>query len=259
MNLGTNAAHAMREKGGTLSFSIDRVHPDEVFRRRHPQLKAGHTLCLRVSDTGSGMDTAVREHIFEPFFTTKGVGEGSGLGLAVVHGIVEGHAGAIIVDSAPGQGTTFQLYFTEYTDSLTDRTPFSGARSPSDETPRGAGQRVLVVDDETMITELSEQMLRHLGYEAEIYNDPQLALQAFIARPERFDLLMSDLSMPGLSGVDLAHAALALRPALPVIIATGFMRSHEVEQARRMGVRHFLPKPFTFDALGGMLRLALST
>jgi signal transduction histidine kinase len=258
MNLGTNAAHAMREKGGTLGFSIARVRLDEAFRRRHPQLNADHTLCLRVSDTGSGMDAAVREHIFEPFFTTKDVGEGSGLGLAVVHGIVEGHAGAIIVDSVPGQGTTFELYFTEHADSLPGGAPSAGAGSPCDEPLRGTGQRVLVVDDETMITELSQQMLRHLGYEAEIYNDPRMALQAFSASPERFDLLMSDLSMPVLSGMELAQAVLALRPTLPVIIATGFMRSHEIEHARRTGVRYFLPKPFTFDGLGNLLRLALA-
>jgi PAS domain S-box-containing protein len=251
MNLGTNAAQAMQPRGGLLTVALDPATPTDALRVEHPKLPAGRFACLTVRDTGSGMDAETRERIFEPFFTTKPVGQGTGLGLAVVHGIVEDHQGAIIVDSKPGGGTTFQIWL-----------PTVGQEAPSDLTapsqfPRGQGQRVYFVDDEPSVAEVGARILNSLGYQAVPFVSPTAALAEFCREPDAVAAVISDLTMPELSGAEFIRALRTTRPELPVLVITGYMRSGEVERVRALGIRHFMPKPFSLQSLAEALRQAL--
>jgi len=251
-NLGANAGHAMRGRGGRLTVSLRRVVMDGMIRELHPQLRPEHELCLTVRDTGCGMDPALLERIFEPFFTTKAVGEGTGLGLAVVHGIVQDHGGVILVDSLPGEGTEFTLYLPAH----------HGAeeRVPGDPGPlaRGVGQRVLLVDDETALVRLGSAMLKTLGYEPVTFSDPARALEAFEAAPDSFEAVISDYTMPGLDGLQLAARVRELREHLPIIVASGFAGPVEIAAVEKLGASSFMPKPFGLDAMAQRLKQLLA-
>ena len=243
MNLGANAGYAMREAGGVLAVSVRAVEVESAMIAQHPQLVNGRTVCLSVRDTGCGMDAATRERLFEPFFTTKGPGEGTGLGLAVVHGIMVNHEGVIAVDSRPGTGTVFHLYFPVI--ETAESVPAAVPRP----LPRGSGQRILFVDDEPAVVQLGGRMLLKLGYRPLVFTSSTEALAAFRENPAEIDLVLTDLTMPGITGVELARQVHALRPGLPLVIASGHLQTDDANQARALGVRHFVEKPFSLGAL----------
>jgi CheY-like chemotaxis protein len=197
------------------------------------------------------MDRATIARIFDPFFTTKAQGEGTGLGLSVVHGIMKGHGGAVTVYSELGRGTTFHLYFPAAEGAA--ETTQEAARP----VPRGQGERVLYVDDEEPLVYLTTQVLGRLGYEVIGFVEAEAALSAFVAEPDRFDAVITDLSMPRLSGRDLAARFLQIRPEIPIILATGYIRPGDTEGARRLGIRDLILKPNTVEELGHTLHRIL--
>ena len=242
MNLSTNAAHAMRKKGGVLFITLKDVDIGSAAISELPDLAPGPYLRLSVADTGHGMDEAVRQRIFEPYFTTKGQSEGTGLGLALVYGIITSLSGGIAVFSEPGQGATFNVYFPR---TKTLQPPTVGASEPL---PTGHGL-VLVVDDEQSIVRMLKQMLGSLGYDVvERYNSSD-ALQAFGARPDSFDLVITDLTMPHMTGIDLAKEILKIRPDTPIILCTGFSETIDENRAKLLGIKEFLMKPIALRDL----------
>jgi PAS domain S-box-containing protein len=251
VNLGANAAYAMRAAGGVLAVSLRAVEIESAMVTQYPQLRTGRTVCLAVRDTGCGMDAATRERIFEPFFTTKAPGEGTGLGLAVVHGIVVNHEGVITVDSRPDAGTVFNLYFpvveSAESESIAEPAPL----------PRGQGECILFVDDEPAVVQIGGRMLTKLGYRPLAFTNSLQALAAFRENPQEIDLVLTDLTMPDLSGVELARQVFALRPGLPLVITSGHMQADDADQARALGVRYFVEKPFMLNTLAETFHRAL--
>ncbi len=248
MNLCTNAYHAMQEKGGTLTVSLAETAAENIA----PPLPAGDYLQLTVSDTGCGMDTATLERIFEPYFTTKEVGKGTGLGLAVTHGIVEGHGGHIRVVSAAGFGTTFSIYLPLHTQLQAEPVEVLEKKEI-----RGGNERILVVDDEKELAQLLEVFLSHYGYRVTSFSDSAAASAWFDANPGSVDLVITDMAMPRLTGKDLAQKILAKRPELPIILCTGFSEQINAENARQLGIRAFFLKPFQELELAGLVREVL--
>jgi signal transduction histidine kinase/DNA-binding response OmpR family regulator len=248
MNLCTNAAQAMSEKGGTLEVKQSAVDVDTDIATMNPQLRTGRYICLSVTDTGHGMDAVTLERIFEPFFTTKPPGQGTGLGLSVVHGIMQNHDGAITVYSEPGAGTTFNLYFPAVESEATS-TPAALKSLPT-----GNGQHVLFVDDEAAVVQLGSSILIRAGYVVTGTTNPREALGLFMAAPEKFDLVITDLTMPRMTGTALSAELLRVRPDLPVILITGFASGMDDSKARELGIRALLHKPFSMHELAGVLR-----
>ena len=253
VNLCTNALHAMRKGGGALQVSLSTVMlPDEQDNGSKPTLPAGRYLCLRVADTGHGMDAATLQRIYEPFFTTKDVGDGTGLGLAVVHGIVESHRGAIAVSSQAGQGTTFRLYFPVHEAAATPSQPAAKTPAP------GADQHVLFVDDESPIIEVAKVMLPRLGYRVTTCSRPREALAVLQQQAGDIDLLMTDFSMPDLNGIDLIREAIRIKPSLPAVLLTGYGRPIESKAAVGLNISEVVHKPFTMEILAGAIHGALA-
>jgi signal transduction histidine kinase/FixJ family two-component response regulator len=251
MNLGTNAWHAMREQPGTLKVEMGMIEADVDFAGAHPGLHPGRYVRLAVSDTGHGMDAATLERIFDPFFTTKAVGEGTGLGLAVVLGIMQSHDGAVTVYSEPGQGTTFHLYFPVFE---TEAAPAeNGARA----IPRGQGEHILFVDDETALANVGKKMLERLGYTVTSKTSALEAIAAVRNQPDAFRLVVTDLTMPGMDGIKLGTQLLAVQPRLSVILTTGYNGVMTEESVRKLGFRGLLVKPTTARALGEAVARAL--
>jgi PAS domain S-box-containing protein len=251
MNLCTNAAHAMAERTGRLTIELASVNVDAALTEVQRDLRVGRYVRLSVTDSGSGMDEATVSRIFEPFFTTKAPGEGTGLGLAVVHGIVRDHDGAIAVRSQPGLGTTFEIHFPESAERVT--TP-AGAVA---EVLRGRGERVLFVDDEPALCRSAHSMLERLGYRVTATSDPEDALGRFRDGPQQVDLVITDLTMPRMTGIDLARELLAVRPDLPIVMVSGFSGKWTPDKAREIGIRASLNKPLTLSSLAGALRAVL--
>jgi signal transduction histidine kinase/ActR/RegA family two-component response regulator len=215
MNLCTNAAHAMTGHG-IIDVALEPVALDTEQVLSHGALAAGRYVRLSVRDSGHGMDAATLDRIFEPFFTTKEAGVGTGLGLAMVHGIVADHGGAIDVHSRPGAGSSFEVYFRQAKDP-----PADDDRTDAP-LPIGRGETILIVDDEKPLVQLGEEMVAALGYEPIGFDDSTRALAAFRADPQRFDLVLADEIMPGMTGTQLAAALHAIRPDLPILLMTGF-------------------------------------
>jgi PAS domain S-box-containing protein len=251
MNLGTNAAHAMRDQGGVLRVSVERVVVDGSLRARHPQLNEGLAIRLTVADSGIGIPPQNLERIFEPFFTTKPVGEGTGLGLAVVHGIVQSHDAAVTVESTVGKGTAFAIYFPP----VEGRT--GASVSPHEPVPRGGGQSVMLVDDEPGVVSLGTRMLEKLGYRAQAFTQASAALKAIQERYADIDVLITDLAMPEMSGLELARQFLTLKPGAIVIVSTGMMRALDRDNADLIGIRYAINKPFTFSDFASTLAKAV--
>ena len=252
LNLCTNAAQAMAPTGGTITVTLSDFDLDPSTSGSRPCLQPGPYVRLDVSDTGTGMEPAVLEHIFEPFYTTKQAGEGTGLGLAVVHGIVQAHEGTVGVASTPGKGTTFSLYFP-----ATNAKEKSFAPSPSTDRPDGRGQSVLVVDDEPSVARTCAQLLERLNYHATPVTDPSQARDLFERNPQAFDAVIVDYLMPRLTGLDLARTLWSKRPNLPVILVAGFGAQMDATRARAEGFEDFLTKPFTAATLSAVLAKAL--
>ena len=249
-NLCANAEHAMRHSGGRLDIELDAITLLPHAVSPHPDLTPGAYVRLRVRDTGHGMESQVCERIFEPFFTTKAVGEGTGLGLAVVHGIITDHGGVIMADSTLGQGTTFTVYLPCYDGEITSSSPAAAAA------PHGH-ERILLVDDEVHLVQLGQAMLSRLGYDVTSYTSSLEALGAFRAAPQQFDLVITDQTIPDLTGDALVQELRRLRPDIPIILCTGFSHTMDEEKARRLGLDALCLKPFRLHDLGVQIRRVL--
>jgi len=244
MNLCANAWQAIKEGSGVV-----RIELDEISAGKENGIKPGPCLEIKVSDTGCGMSPRTMERIFEPYFTTRERGEGTGLGLSVVLGIVKRQGGAISVESEPGRGTVFRVLFP-----LIDSSP----ETPSiyQEPLRGKG-RILLVDDEPAITEIGQASLEYLGYEVVSISSGMDAVEAFRAEPQSFDLVITDLTMPGLCGRDLAREVQRVRPDMPVILCTGFSEQITREKAKELGIREVLSKPVAVCELAQAVHRAM--
>jgi PAS domain S-box-containing protein len=247
MNLGINASQAIGSGTGVITAELDEVHIDATLAQHSPDLHEGSYVRLRFGDNGVGMSSDVLERIFEPFFTTKPQGSGTGLGLAVVRGIIKSHDGAVTVYSKPGKGTQFNLYFPAVEGVATE------APRPAPAPIEGKGQRILYLDDEASLVVLARRLLERLGYRVTGYSDAAEALAAFEKAPDQFDLVLSDLSMPGLNGIEVARRVLEIRPEIPVLLASGYVRNEDVELARNVGVREVIWKPTTINEMGELL------
>lgn len=250
VNLGANADHAMRQSGGRLTVRVDPVEVDAAFATAHPPLAPGRHVCLRVDDTGSGMPAKVMGRIFEPFFTTKPAGAGTGMGLAIVHGIITSHEGAVTVESSQGAGTRFAIYLPAVDPSVTQ------VAAPVLPMPQGKG-RVLLVDDEETVALAMQFLLESLGYDVGVHTRSPDALEAFRSDPDRFDLVITDQTMPQMTGEDLIRALRRLRPELPVILCTGFSYVMDAKKAQALGQVTFLMKPVDAYELGVLLQQLL--
>jgi PAS domain S-box-containing protein len=252
MNLCTNADHAMRETGGILEVTLDRVEIDEEKASAHQDLQPGPYVMLQVKDTGKGMDPETMGRVFDPYFTTKGLGEGTGLGLAVVQGIVKDHQGIITVESEKGEGTVFRVYFP-----LSEREQDDLQGKESQKPLPTGNERILFVDDEKVLSELGAEVLEGLGYEVTSTNYPVEALKLFEARPNDFDLVITDMSMPNMTGEQLSRELMRIRPDIPIILCTGFSHIISEEKARKIGIRAFAMKPLIRKELAETVRRVL--
>jgi CheY-like chemotaxis protein len=240
----------MREKGGVLEVKLEDVELDADFTASHPAMKPGAYLNLTVSDTGHGMPPDVLDQIFDPFFTTKETGEGTGMGLSVIHGIIGSYGGAITADSQPGQGSTFKVYLP-----IIERRkePHAEAEEPI---PTGS-ERILFVDDEPALANLGRQTLESLGYDVDIRTGSIEALELFKNKPDRFDLVITDMTMPHMTGEDLAQELMRIKPNIPIILCTGFSAKIDDRKASAMGVRAFVLKPIVKRKLAATIRKVL--
>ncbi len=253
MNLCTNAYHAMRDLGGILTVTLKSVELGEEDVREKRGVKPGSYQLLTVADTGKGIKKELHDRIFEPYFTTKEKGDGTGLGLSLVHGIVRSMGGAIAVESEEGQGTTFCVYLPVVSDSEVAK---KNEAAWQGRMPIGS-ERILLVDDEESIITMERRTLESLGYKVTAFYDPLEAREVFMAEPENFDLVISDMNMPHLSGLDLVEFMKGLRPDLPIIISTGFSDQIDTKTAQKYGVTTVMMKPVLLHELAQEVRLAL--
>ncbi len=245
MNLATNASHAIKADAGTVRVCIDEIGWDDVPAAARASLKPGRHARLAVVDTGKGMDAATKARAFEPFFTTKPVGEGTGLGLAVVHGIVTAHDGAIVVDSAPASGTRFDLYLP----AIAAASASHGMSPPEPVDTARRGGCILYVDDDDSLVFLASRLLRRNGFDVATSRSAEDALARVRAEPERFDLVVTDINMPGLSGLEMARELRSLRPGLPVVLTSGYVTDRLRTDAETIGVRAIVYKENTVEHL----------
>ena len=251
MNLCTNAAYAMREKGGELTVTLGET---EVGCGGTPSVEPapGKYVELAVKDTGTGIDAALMKRIFEPFFTTKEVGQGTGLGLSVVYGIVKALKGDIIAESSPGEGASFRVLLPAAERDTASADQHGG------QLPRGR-ERILLIDDEEFLAELGKDLLEKLGYTVVAMTDGPEAVGFFSENPDRFDLVLTDMTMPGITGIDVAKDLLSKRPDIPIILCTGYSEEISKENALAMGIRGFLMKPLSRHDLASSVRRILDS
>ena len=249
LNLCTNAGYAMRSSGGHLSVTLGSREVDAQFAALH-EIASGQYLVLTVSDTGKGIASEDLERIFDPFFTTKPVGEGTGMGLAVVHGIVRNHQGTITVTSQPGVKTEFEVYFP-----IIEETIKNGKQE--NEIVTGGSEHILVVDDELSLVNLERRILENSGYRVTTAMNGREALEIFKQNPENFDLVISDQSMPKLDGASLSQQLMKIRPDIRIILVTGYSNTVSAAQAREMGIAEFMMKPITPHEFGQIVRQVL--
>ncbi len=250
MNLCTNAGHAMKAKGGVLEVSLGPFDVDSAQESPCPGMAPGPYLRISVSDTGVGMPQEVLDRIFDPFFTTKSPSEGTGMGLAVVHRIVKSHGGAITVKSTPARGSLFDVYFPRV-----DVTCIDEAEAVIG-SPAGSG-RILLVDDEDAIVEMGTSVLKRLGYEVRATQDSLEALEIFRRDPSAFDLVITDQTMPRMTGTELTQELAALRSDIPVILCTGYSEIVDRDAAKDLGIREILAKPVSRNELTECIRRVL--
>jgi signal transduction histidine kinase/ActR/RegA family two-component response regulator len=250
MNLCTNACYAMMNSGGILEVKLDVINIDQKLAKQITSLKNINYIRLTISDTGHGMDSKTKERIFEPFFTRKEVGSGSGLGLSVVHGIVNNYEGAITVDSAPGKGTTFTIYLPQHGTNQLNQDELS-------KTVKKGNEYILFVDDEQEITYMGKKMLENLGYKVTIKSDSLSALEEFEANPLKYSLLVTDQTMPKMFGTELAARMREIRPELRVIIITGYIDKLSEELITKNGISEIIMKPIILSDFSKVIRKVL--
>jgi len=250
MNLCTNAAQSMKNMQGEILINVSNSFVDDKSAASHPDLKKGLYLLLKVTDNGSGIEPAIIERIFEPFFTTKERGKGTGLGLAVIHGIVKNHGGSIYVHSKPGEGTTFEVYLpvSEHKNEVTVNEV---------EIPVTGHAAILLVDDEEMLTEVNGSILETLGYSVTACGSGAEALRIFSDNPEAVDLVITDMTMPGMTGLHLASEIKKIKPRIPIILCTGYNEQLTKEKAVESGIFDIVMKPFTAAELGQAVQRSL--
>jgi len=236
MNLCLNASQAMEQSGGELSVAAEKMFLDDRSARDYPDSKSGYYISIIVKDTGPGIEPEIIGRIFDPYFTTRKIGKGSGMGLAVVHGIVKNHCGVITVDSSPGKGAKFSIFFP-----LTNEKPVVEPQTTRD-IPKGS-ETILFVDDEISNVKMVQKMLSLLGYKVHTATKPQDALERFAKAPDHFDLVITDMTMPGMTGVNLSEKLMEIRPEIPIIICTGYSALVDEKKAKEMGLASYLMKP----------------
>jgi PAS domain S-box-containing protein len=245
VNLTTNAVHAIGERAGSITYRLEPVQvDDELARSSSTGLEPGWYARLTVSDSGCGMEAATLARVFDAFYTTKPPDKGTGLGLSMVYGTMRSHGGAVTVQSAPGKGSHFHLYFPATHETVQPQDAAPAPHLPS------AGKRVLFVDDEEVLVELSEDVFARMGHQVSGFTDPTVALEAFRAHPQDYDVVITDLSMPHMSGLELARAVLAVRPGMPILMMTGHIRDKDQNDAHLAGIRELVYKPVSLQELG---------
>ncbi len=249
MNLCTNAAHAMEAQGGELTVRLESI---QLEPGQMPGMNPGDYQKLTIRDTGHGMNAETVERIFDPYFSTKTPEKGTGLGLAIVHRIVEDCGGLIQVDSRPGGGTVFEIFFPiVFSEERSEKEPVLPTSS-------GKQEKILFVDDEPVLVELGKEMLERLGYRVEVRQNPREALAAFTRTPNRYDLVITDMTMPHMTGDVLSEKLMAVRPDIPIIVCTGFSEQINPEKAKRIGIRDLLMKPVSMEDLSRSIHRALN-
>jgi signal transduction histidine kinase/CheY-like chemotaxis protein len=251
MNLCTNAYQSMQESGGRLEIRLKEVDISYADTIERVGLKPGRHAELTVRDEGQGMDPAVMDRIFEPYYTTKAPGKGTGLGLSVIHGIVKNHGGDITVTSTPGSGSTFSVYLP-----IIDEIQIETKTVASGKVAEGS-EHILLVDDEEQIIAMERQILERLGYQVTSSTDSNKALEVFAQHPDDFDLVITDMTMPRLTGDRLAQKLIDIKPSIPVILCTGFNESITEERALSMGIQKFVMKPVVKNDLASTIRSVL--
>ncbi|MFC1735141.1 response regulator [Candidatus Hydrogenedentota bacterium] len=257
MNLCTNAYHAMRAEGGVLEVCLEEVEVTNEQDLASPELKPGRYVQLKISDTGRGVDPNIMSRIFDPYFTTKATGEGTGLGLATVHGIVAGYGGSITVESLTADkhpsnsGTTFTILLPRTTGEE------SAWADGKDGAPKGGSERILLVDDEIQILQTGGARLRHFGYRVEACENGADAIEKFKQNPDCFDIIITDQTMPGMTGYELSKEALRIRPDTPIILCTGYSEILSEKEAAELGIREYLLKPISTAKLTRTIRNVL--
>ena len=253
MNLCTNAYHAMQETGGKLEVQLKEVDISYEKSVERVGMKVGRHLELTVKDSGHGMEPEVLERIFEPYYTTKEQGKGTGLGLSVIHGIIKNHGGDISVSSQPGKGTTVTVLLPVIDDIDAEIEPVETT------TATQGNERILLIDDEKQIIDIEQRILERLGYKVTPKTDSEEALEEFAALPDRFDLVITDMTMPKMTGDQLARKLMAIKPGIRVILCTGFNETITEEKALAMGIDKFVMKPIVKDELANTIRAVLDT
>lgn len=252
MNLCTNAYHAMRNSGGVITVNLNQVELDgNGINNSKLNLSEGKYVELAVNDTGHGMGPEVIKRIFEPYFSTKELGQGTGLGLALVHGIIKSHNGDIVVTSEVGKGTTVKVYWPCMESNITD------ISIHRDETIIGGNERILLVDDDESIVRMEKRMLEEIGYKVTDTSNCEEALRIFNAAPDDFDLIITDMTMPFMTGAELAKNILALRPHIPIILCTGFSETIDEDKAKALGISAFVMKPVVMSKIAQIIRKVL--
>jgi len=250
MNLCTNAGHAIQENGGLLEVSLSDVALDADFVKDHPGMNPGKYVVLTVSDTGHGMSPEVIERIFDPFFSTKKKGEGTGMGLSVVHGIVKSHGGTLTVDSTPGQGSVFKAFFPAIESEWVPDNEHADLMVTGTE-------NILFVDDEAFQADIARQMLSRLGYRLTTCTSSSEALELFRQSAEKFDLVITDMTMPQMTGDVLARELISIRPGIPIIVCTGYSDRIDTDIANEIGIRELLMKPVVMKDIAQSIRRVL--
>jgi two-component system cell cycle sensor histidine kinase/response regulator CckA len=250
VNLCTNANYAMEESGGILKIELKNISIDRGQRQSALHIEPGEYVELVVSDTGSGIGPDVIDRVFEPYFTTKGPGKGTGMGLAIIHGIVKECGGAVTVESELGKGSVFHVYFP-----LIEHEELPPLEDTED-IPLGK-ERILFIDDEELLLKMGQNMLERLGYSVTVRRSSLDALSTFQNCPEDFDLIITDQTMPDMTGTDLARRMMQIRPDMPIILCTGHSNLIDEATAKSLGIREFVLKPLTQKAIATLIRKAL--
>jgi signal transduction histidine kinase/PAS domain-containing protein len=254
LNLVTNACHALKDRHGCIDIELTSCRVDSTLSERHRDLHPGPYVRLSVTDNGIGMTDTTLQRMYEPFYTTKPPGEGTGLGLPVVYGIVHGHGGAIVVETAVNRGSTFHVYFPASAERPNNLREVPRA----DQVETGHGERILYLDDDDCLVRLTVHCLEKMGYRVSGYTEPAEALQAFAAAPGEFDMVITDTNMPQMTGLDVAAKILKTRPDIPLVLTSGYIRPEDVESARSLGVRHVILKPDSVTQFGALVHRCLA-